>query len=344
MRWLLGITMILGGIAGTLFAVGWFLLPAQLDVSRSIDIDRPRASVYALVSNLRTFNEFSPWVEIDPAATYTFSGPTAAVGQQSNWSSTSPVLGSGSIRIKALKPYSQVDLSLAFGESRARSAFQIAGSGLKTRVTWSFAAACHPGPEAVPCRYINQLARGQIERNYDLGLAKLKALAEELPNADFEGLAITQTKVEPVDFAFHDSEVALEPAQMLAAERAAFAFVRDFLQRNAMTAAGPPIAETLAWDEAQRRYGFRAGYAYTGVAPAVAVGVRLGKSPSGVVVKAVHTGSYESLPETYLKLEAYVRAHRLRIAGPPWQVYVGAAGGQEPAATRTEIYFPIAGS
>lgn len=342
MRWVLGIGSILAVIGGALVGVGWFLLPIELNVSRSIEIQRPRAAVFALVDNLKTFNEFSPWVEIDPAATYAYSGPRSGEGQVATWSSTSPVLGAGSMRIAMSRPNTQVVYSIARGPSRARSTFAIEGEGLKSRVTWSFAARCQPTFEAIACRYSNAIARSQIAKNYDLGLSKLKKVAEQIPNVDFESLKVTVTKADPVDFAYHDAEAPLEPAQMLAAERASFAFVRDFLNRNALSMAGPPISETLTWDEQARKYAFRAGYAYAGAAPPVAVGVRLGKSPGGAVAKAVHVGPYEALPETFLKLEAYVRAHRYRIAGAPWQVYLGAGPGEEPAAPRTEINIPIA--
>jgi hypothetical protein len=342
MRWVLGIGSILAVIGGALVGVGWFLLPIELDLSRSIEVQRPRVAVFALVDNLKTFNEFSPWVEIDPVATYTYTGPRSGEGQVATWSSTSPVLGAGSIRIAESRPNTRVDYSIARGPSRARSTFTVDGQGLASRVTWSFAARCPATFQAIVCRYTNTIARAQIARDYELGLAKLKRLAEQIPNVDFETLDVTVAQAEPVDFAYHDAEVPLDPAQMLAAERASFAFVRDFLNRNALSMAGPPISETLTWDEQARKYAFRAGYAFAGAAPPVAVGVRLGKSPGGAVVKAVHVGPYEALPETFLKLEAYVRAHRYRIAGAPWQVYLGAGPGEEPAAPRTEINIPIA--
>ncbi|MBU6374205.1 MAG: SRPBCC family protein [Alphaproteobacteria bacterium] len=342
MRWLAGIVSILAVIGGALVGVGWFILPVQLDVARTIEISRPRATVFTLVNNLKTFNEFSPWVEIDPMAEYTFSGPPAGKGQVSAWTSTSPVIGAGSLTIVRSVPNTRVDYLVERDGSRASSRFTIDGRGFRSTVTWSFSARCAPTLEALACRYMNAVARGQIERNYDLGLAKLKMLAERLPNADFENLAVQIVKTPPVDFAYHDAEAPLDPPQMLAAERASFAFVRDFLTKNAMRQAGPPIAETLAWDEGGRKYGFRAGYAYAGPPPAVAVGVRLGKSPAGTVAKTIHVGSYETLPETYLKLQAYVRAHRYVIAGAPWQVYLDADPGQEPAAPRTEISIPIA--
>ncbi|MFZ4603968.1 MAG: SRPBCC family protein [Caulobacterales bacterium] len=342
MRWLAGIVSILAVIGGTLVGVGWFVLPVQLDVSRSIEISRPRATVFALVNDLRTFNEFSPWVEIDPTAAYAFSGPRAGPGQISTWTSTSTVIGSGSIRIVSAKAPVEVVYAINRGPSHTRSMFKIAGKGLRSTVTWSFTARCPPTLEALPCRYMNALAKSQIAHNYALGLAKLKLLAERIPNVDFEGIQVSVATLAPQDFAYHDSESTLDAPAMLAAERASFGFVRDFLTRNALQLAGPPTSETLAWDETTRKYGYRAGYAFAGAAPPVAVGVRLGKSPAGLALKTVHVGSYEALPETFLKLEAYVQAHRYRIAGAPWQVYLGADPGQEPAAPRTEVFIPIA--
>ena len=45
---------------------GSFLLPAQAVVTRSTEIAAPPDKVFAIVGDLRRFNEYSPWADLDP--------------------------------------------------------------------------------------------------------------------------------------------------------------------------------------------------------------------------------------------------------------------------------------
>ena len=76
---------------------GSFLLPAQAVVTRSIEIAAPPDKVFAIVGDLRRFNEFSPWADLDPDIKYTFEGPESGVGQKMNWTSDNADVGNGSM-------------------------------------------------------------------------------------------------------------------------------------------------------------------------------------------------------------------------------------------------------
>ena len=59
--------IVLAVIVLAIAAVGIaFVLPRFPVVTRSIDIAAPPAAIYPLVSDLRRFNEWSPWADIDP--------------------------------------------------------------------------------------------------------------------------------------------------------------------------------------------------------------------------------------------------------------------------------------
>ena len=74
----------IGGFLLVLVAVG-ALLPATAHVERNIHIDAPQASVFALVNDFRQINKWSPWVDTDPNALYTISGPPRGVGATMTW-------------------------------------------------------------------------------------------------------------------------------------------------------------------------------------------------------------------------------------------------------------------
>ena len=94
---------------------GSFLLPAQVVVTRSTEIAVPPDKVFAIVGDLRRFNEFSPWADLDPNIKYTFEGPESGVGQKMNWTSDNADVGNGSQTITRYEPPNFLETQLDFG-------------------------------------------------------------------------------------------------------------------------------------------------------------------------------------------------------------------------------------
>ena len=86
MKWFLGLLLVVALVLGALFAVGTFLLPNSLEVTRTVTVERPRAAVFAMVNDLRIAKEWSPYYARDPDADYTFSGDPGE-GQTMRWAS-----------------------------------------------------------------------------------------------------------------------------------------------------------------------------------------------------------------------------------------------------------------
>src|SRR4030095_9398900 len=78
--------------------IGLFL-PSAAHVERSVSIAAPPGAVYEIVNDLRRVNEWAAWLEKDPNARYTFSGPQSGVGSRLQWSSTDSSVGTGSQEI-----------------------------------------------------------------------------------------------------------------------------------------------------------------------------------------------------------------------------------------------------
>jgi uncharacterized protein YndB with AHSA1/START domain len=154
---------------------GSFLLPPQAVVTRSIEIAAPPDRVFAIVGDLRHFNEFSPWADLDPNITYTFEGPESGVGQKMNWASENPDVGSGSQTIIRHEPPTFVETQLDFGiRGKPISSFELVPSTSGTRVTWVFKSDL----EGIPAKWFGLMFDRWIGNDYEEGLAKLKEVAE----------------------------------------------------------------------------------------------------------------------------------------------------------------------
>jgi uncharacterized protein YndB with AHSA1/START domain len=153
-----------------------YTLPRQARVVRSTDIAAPPAAIYAIVSDLRRFNEWSPWLELDPNAEFTFTGPVDGVGQTLNWESANPNMGAGSQVITRLEPDKAVEVDLNFGAmGPAKATFDIEPTAMGSLVTWGFTTDLGFNPVA---RYMGMMIDGWVGADFERGLTKLKAVAE----------------------------------------------------------------------------------------------------------------------------------------------------------------------
>ncbi len=155
---------------------GSFLLPGQAVVTRSTEIAAPPDKVFAIVGDLRRFNEFSPWADLDPNIKYTLEGPESGVGQKMNWTSDNADVGNGSQTITSYEPPNFVESELDFGmRGNSVASFDLVPSTSGTNVTWTFKSDL----EGIPAKWFGLMFDRWIGADYERGLAKLKAVAEK---------------------------------------------------------------------------------------------------------------------------------------------------------------------
>lgn len=63
--------------------------------------------------------------------------------------------------------------------------------------------------------------------------------------------------------------------------------------------------------------------------------------PGGRAVRAVHVGSYETLPATYSELSHWFAEHRQAPPDTMWEEYLVGPGGADETACRTRIVYPL---
>lgn len=350
MRWFLGLVLVVALITGALYGVGRFLLPNALEVTRTTSIERPRASVFAMINDLRIAVEWSPYSARDPDAEYAISDAPGA-GQTMRWSSNVREVGSGRMSIVSSVENQAVDSIIEIGErATLNSSIELRPSEGATSVAWEVEAQCSEGWINVPCRYMNLIMRSTIERDLDRGLARLKDRAEQLPREDFEGFDIVEMPVAPQDVIFVDVTLS-NPSPSYADRDQAERRGVEALVSSVATAGGQADMRTLVRVFPQNngiggRYRFSVGYPYQGPAP-VLVGARVGQTPGGAALRATFVGRRSQVPMMYQRLEAYRQAHRigLRPGTEAWEVATPApqpegADLSDPIE-RTEIFYPI---
>lgn len=337
MRWLLWLLLVVALLGGALYGVGRFLLRNDLEVTRTANVERPRAAVFTMVHDLRIAKEWSPYYARDPDAEYAFSGDPGP-GQTMRWVSNVREVGRGRMSIVGAAEYEQVEAILSMGNRatlNSRIDLRRASSG--TQVAWTVTAECGEGWVNVPCRYMNLILQGMIQRELDSGLARLKTLAEQLPNVDFENLNPQFDLIEPQGFVYSVVETsATDAAEVARAEGLALNQVRSFMSEYQLVRAGPLTRVLLSQDEERMTY--RVGYPYSGPRPLTVVGVQVGETPHGHAMHVMAEGDRRAIQTAYAQMDAYLQAHRIprREGALPWHI-VHEAG----ATARVEIFMPL---
>ncbi len=171
----------IGAVALVLAAlIGGYSLPREPEVTRSIDIAQPRATVFPLVGDLRHLADWSPWLAGDPGVAITYTGPLDGVGQTVTWESKLPAVGSGAVTITAIVPNEAVQMRVTragMPETAAWFTLTEKGAG-KTTVVWGYRKDLGFNPVN---RYRGLSIDGEVGPDYERGLARLKAFAEAPP-------------------------------------------------------------------------------------------------------------------------------------------------------------------
>ena len=102
--------------------------------------------------------------------------------------------------------------------------------------------------------------------------------------------------------------------------------------------AGPPYGRYFNSDPAA--FDTEAGIPFTGSVKATG-DVGVGELPGGPAAKAVHIGPYETLPQEYPRIEAWLTDKGKHPAVGPWESYVDDAAITPHAKLRTEVYWPV---
>lgn len=324
-----------------------FFLPDHSHLERSIVIDADQQRVFETVSNIRTFNEWSPWANLDPEAKYSYSGPDAGVGAKMTWQSDKQSVGSGSMEITGMEPDRRVEMAIGFGDQgQARAYLDLEPVAGGTRVTWGFDSDHGYDPMA---RYFGLMMDKFLGPPYEQGLADLKRYVESAPEADSDTggrngdiPAIEVVDVEPMQILFAAGHSSQDPEAIGPALAEAYGKVMAVIREQELRQQAAPLSVATRWED--NIYEFKAGIpieAAGEISVASDSDVQMETTYAGKAVRAVHTGPYEQLAVTYDAIEEFIEARGLAVNGYSWEQYVSEPGKTAEADLVTHIYYPV---
>jgi hypothetical protein len=145
-------------------------------VERTQHIDAPPGAVHECIADLRRWQAWSPWEDLDPALQRAYGGPAAGVGAWYEWVGNRKA-GQGRMQIIDADP-SIVRIDLQFLKpfrSHSNSVFTLQPDGDGTCVTWSIV-----GSQTGVTKILGLIISMEQVLGPDLekGLVRLRAAAE----------------------------------------------------------------------------------------------------------------------------------------------------------------------
>lgn len=153
--------------------------PGTFHVERSATIQAPPEAIYPHLIDFHRWADWSPYEKMDPEMKKTYGGADAGPGATYGWEGRKS--GAGRMEITQAHPHSRIAIALDFTKPFRAShtaEFTLQPQGGATRVTWGMDGR-NPFASKLFGVFVN--LDHMIGKDFEAGLANLKALAEQHP-------------------------------------------------------------------------------------------------------------------------------------------------------------------
>jgi Polyketide cyclase / dehydrase and lipid transport len=172
MPYLLGLGLTLG-----LFALYVASRPSAFRIARSLTIDAPASTLFALINDFHAWTAWSPWDKVDPNLERIYEGADAGVGAVYKW--RGPKTGEGSMTLVESVENAKVEIDLRFIKpfpANNHTVFTLEAEGSATKVTWAMT-----GNNSFVSKAFNVIMNvdKMVGGDFEKGLAAMRAAASK---------------------------------------------------------------------------------------------------------------------------------------------------------------------
>jgi effector-binding domain-containing protein len=311
--------------------------PSVVKVERSTAVNAPATLVMKQLGDLPFFQEkWSPWREMDPNMTYTYTGTPGTVGHKYNWEGNDEV-GKGSLELTAITQDSIIQ-NLHFEDmGDSKTYFAVKGDDKSSNVTW--------GMEMRPPFFFRAMAlfmnmEKMVGEHYEKGLANFKQIVETMPKE--ETATATTYDVKEVQW---EEKTFIGKRQVVTFDKIPAFFgenlgrIMEDLGKNKIEPMMAPLGIFWTFDEKKQETDMAA-------AMCVPAGTKLKGYdqwvvPASKVLHVAYYGDYSKTMNAHMAIDEYMKKNNLT------QSYVIEEYANDPAEVKdtaqwlTNIYYVI---
>lgn len=317
--------------------------PSSAHLERQTTIEAPAEVIFAEVTNMRTFNTWSPWFAMDPDAEYVWEGPSSGLGAKMTWYSNDENVGNGYMVISETRANEFVAMDMGFdqngnrdftdeGEEKPAASFILEEDGDRTTVTWTFDITGVSGGG----KFFILMLDTFLGSFYEQGLASLKERVESRPDFTYD---IEQIETQAQPYIGVGASSSSDPADIGEAMGEAYGKVMSYLSANSIESQGAPISINISYDEQNAEM-----ICAIPVAEVMEVEEELvsGQTYEGQALKTVYYGNYDDIGNAHEDLNAYISYYQFERNGQPWEEYI-TDPMSEPDTSKwmTNVYYPV---
>jgi len=325
------ILFILAGLIVLLVLIG-FVLPAKLEVSKSVTIHAAAPAVFEEINNLERWEAWQYWNTHDPDMKITYGERKEGTGASYSW--TSSKMGDGSLSITESIPDKSIAIEMKFSENPARGFYSLEPDGENTKLNFNFSNDAGMNPIG---HWINVFMKSEIEKSFDYAGEKIKGIAEakplfmhvftevNIPSVGYVGLTTTMSPKDP-------AAISAQAGKM-------FTELDNMLKKAKVAITGYPFCLYPTYTEESMDMVCAFPVAAVAKVPAK---YKVMHTEGGLAVKGVYQGSYDNLQAIHNEIATYIKYKNLTENGTVWEVYV-TDPMMEKDTTQwiTEVYYPV---
>lgn len=292
------------------------LSPKKLVFEESISIAAPAKMIYNKVNDFKTWESWSPWMEMDPNAEHTYTNKTTGVGAKWSWKGNKEV-GEGNQTIVESVDGKSIKTALEFSgwDGQSFSDWNFEADGDKTKVTWGFDGAETP----FYLRPFNLLMKSGLISTYKKGLNKIKKLTEEqAKNKVYNGYKMNEIYQGIRHFVMNRQVVDIADVDKVYSQNLGALFTKT--QGVKLDMAGMPSALFYSWDEANGKTDMAVAIPVS--EPVNVPGAISQTLSDGKAVQVDYMGNYDKLEEAHIAIDAYLKDQGLLVNYPLVQEYM----------------------
>jgi effector-binding domain-containing protein/uncharacterized membrane protein len=323
------------GLIVLLVIVG-FLMPGNIEVSRSVTVNAPAEYAYEEIENLENWPRWSYWNTLDTAMQINYGDKRRGAGAAYSWNSET--LDQGKITLVETKPFSAITSDMDFMENgTAKGYYEFAPDGEGTKVTMRFNADMGLNP--VKRLFGNFFMKPEIDHAFEYGLNKIKEISEAKPKFT---VTIVEENTTPVSYISLAKTMSPQDSKAIEVEMGKmYTELYGALGKAKAQPAGKAFSMYPSYSEESMEMICAVPVSEGTKLPAK---YKIMKTEGGRAIKAVHNGPYDNLESTHEQLNKYIAFKNLEITGAPWEVYVVDPNTEkDPAKWITEVYYPVKG-
>ena len=315
-------------------------IDGEFDSSATVEMNASPATVQSLVSDLTTWEEWGPWVKTDPTTKIEYSDP--ATGQDAWYTWAGDSIGSGKLTVLELTENSMATKVEFDGMDGGNGYWSFIETEKGTEVTWGMT-----GDIGMVGKIFMMIFQGTTDidgamdkmagKDFVMGLDNLKEIAENAEYAEAASkITVEETIVTSVPYFSITETIAMADIDSVFFGRM-FGELMGYMGEDGMTTmAGMPFAIYHVWDEENQSATIEVAIANTSELPETDR-IKKGMTHEGNVLKAVKTGSYNTMDE-HMGLGAYAEMNGKEIIGNPWEIFA-----TDPTVDEivVEVYYPV---